>query len=110
MTLCSILYIVQLVICDEFWRLLQKRPESSTDTISDIYDGAEYSRLCQSGGFLCHQTNPANISSSFNSDGVYFIPLKLGYPIYLVIIMNCHQLQGVLTFIMRSVILLAFVV
>ena len=87
MTLCSILCIVPLVIDDEFWRLLQKRPESSSDTISDIYDGAEYSRLCQSGGFLCRQTNPANISLSFNTDGVsLFHSSQTGiWPIYLVI-------------------------
>ena len=71
----------------DFWSLLQKRPEPSTDTISDIYDGAEYSLLCQSGGFLCRQSNPANISFSFNTDGVsLFHSSKTGiWPIFLVI-------------------------
>ena len=78
-------YIIPHVSDNEFWSLLQKRPESSTDTISDIYDGAEYSLLSQPGGFLCRHTNPANISFSFNTDGVsLFHSFKTGiWPIYL---------------------------
>ena len=79
MTLCSIQCIVPLVIDDEFWRL------SSTDTISDIYDGAEYSRL--SVRWFSVSSNPANISLSFNTDGVsLFHSSQTGiWSIYLVI-------------------------
>ena len=79
--------ILPLVSDYEIWSMLLKRSEPSTDIISDIYDGAEYSRLCQAGGFLCHQTNPANISFSFNTDSVaLFHSSQTGiWPIFLVI-------------------------
>ena len=84
---CVQCVLIPLVSDDEFWSLLQKRPESSADIISDIYDGDEYSQLCQSGGFLCRQTNPANISFSFNTDGVaLFHSSQTGiWPIFLII-------------------------
>ena len=80
-------YITTLVSDNEFWSLLRKRPESSTEAISDIYDGAEYSRLSRSGSFLCRRTNPANISFTFNTDGVsLFRSSQTGiWPILLVI-------------------------
>ena len=71
----------------EFWSLLQQRPQSSASMISDIYDGAEYYRHCQPGGFLCRHTNPTNVSFTFNTDGVsLFHSSKNGiWPVFLAI-------------------------
>ena len=79
-----------LITDHEFWSLLQQRPQSSSSvTISDIYDRAEYSKHCQPGGFLCLHTNPSNLSFTFNTDGVsLFHSSKNGiwpWPVYLAI-------------------------
>ena len=62
-------------------------PQCSSETISDIYDGEEYLKLCEPGGFLCPYTNPVNISFTLNTDGVpLFSSSQTGiWPVYLVI-------------------------
>lgn len=83
----DVLYFPYVIVDNEFWSLLQQRPLSSASIISDIYDGAEYSKLSQPGGFLCPHTNPANVSFTFNTDGVsLFHSSKNGiWPVYLAI-------------------------
>lgn len=49
--------------------MLKARPKTSS-ALTDIRDGAEYSKLTQPGNFLCLETNPANISFTLNTDGV----------------------------------------
>lgn len=53
-----------------FWKGVQSRPGSSSVVIRDVYDGAEYRKYSQRGQFLCKETNPANVSFLFNTDGV----------------------------------------
>lgn len=49
------------------WNLLLERfDRNESDTIRDIYDGAEYKRH----GDLMSRANPANVSLMCNSDGV----------------------------------------
>ena len=48
-----------------------------SQNIKDMYDGLEYLQHCKPGGFLCQQSNPANISFTINTDGVaLFNPLN----------------------------------
>ena len=54
----------------EFCKGLELRPEPNADRIKDIYDGSEYSKLCEPGSFLCKELNPANLSFTINTDGV----------------------------------------
>ena len=54
----------------EFCKGLELWPEPNADRIKDIYDGSEYSKLCEPGSFLCKELNPANLSFTINTDGV----------------------------------------
>ena len=71
----------------EFWDALKRRQHVDSTTISDIYGGAQYSTHSQPGGFLCPHTNPANVSFTFNTDGVaLFRSSQTGiWPLFLVI-------------------------
>ena len=67
--------------------MLNKRPTPILSVLCDVYDGMGYSVHCQPGGFLCPQTHPANISFTFNTDGVsLFHSSQTGiWPLYLAI-------------------------
>ena len=67
--------------------MLNKRPTAILSVLCDVYDGMGYSVHCQPGGFLCPQTHPANISFTFNTDGVsLFHSSQTGiWPLYLAI-------------------------
>ena len=54
------------------WNALQKqfdRNVNNEDCLTDIYDGEQYKKHSQPGGFLS-SAYPANISFTINTDGV----------------------------------------
>ena len=64
---------VALVLDRDFCNGLQHCRGSASavsQNIKDMYDGLEYLQHCKPGGFLCQQSNPANISFTINTDGV----------------------------------------
>ena len=62
--------IIAMLTAPAFWKLLKNRAAPCSTHINDITDGLEYCKLTQPGGFLCKETNPANISFTLNTDGV----------------------------------------
>ena len=64
--------------------LYQKRFDrhvNNENCISDIYDGEQYKKYSQPGSFLL-SAYPANISFTFNTDGVILNPLQLKFGVY----------------------------
>ena len=81
------LCIHKYYIDKQFWKYIKGRRSSSTDCISDIYDGKQYAQHTANGGFLDPGTNAANLSFLINTDGVaIFRSSKVSiWPVFLVI-------------------------
>ena len=66
---------------------MREKQTSSTSTLTDVFDGSEYSQVARPGGFLYPTTNPANISFTINTDGVSLFKSSKTeiWPLFLVI-------------------------